>query len=182
MQISIQVEGLSRVQHKLKVAADKLNNMRQFWASVGMYVQRQTIRERFNKEQTPEGKKWKPLAESTIRRRKKRHKRGNMKILQDTGELRRSIAYEAGNNSVKVGSVLKYARIHQFGGTVEVSRLGQYKRNHKNHRFKRKGNSYSYSHKVTIPARPFLGVTESEKEHITSMFRQYIKRHILGGS
>ncbi len=151
MQISIQVEGLSRVQHKLKVAADKLNNMRQFWASVGMYVQRQTIRERFNKEQTPESKKWKPLAESTIRRRKKRHKRGNMKILQDTGELRRSIAYEANDDSVRVGSKLKYARTHQFG-------------------------------RGKIPARPFLGVTESEKKHITSMFGQYIKRHILGGT
>ncbi len=180
MQISIQVEGLARLKQRLKVTADKLQNMRQFWSSVGMYVQKQTIKERFNKEQSPEGQKWKPLAPATIKR-KKRHKRGNMKILQDTGELRKSVAYEARDDSVRVGSVLKYARIHQFGGTVEVSRLGQYKRDHKNHRFKRKGNSYSYSHKVNIPARPFLGVTESEKKHIVSMFGQYIKRHILGG-
>ena len=150
MQISIQVEGLTRIRQSLKTTADKLQNMRQFWSSVGMYVQRQTIRERFNKEQSPEGQKWKPLAQSTIRRRKKRHKRGNMKILQDTGALRRSIAYEAGSNSVKVGSVLEYARTHQFG-------------------------------RGKIPARPFLGVTEGEKKHIVSMFRQYIKRHILGG-
>ena len=161
MQISIQVEGLTRLRQRLKVTADKLQNMRQFWSSVGMYVQRQTIRERFNKEQSPEGQKWKPLADATIRRRKKRHKRGQMKILHDTGELRRSIAYEAENNSVKVGSMLKYARIHQFGVTIH---------------FKKKRGS------VTIPARPFLGVTESEKKHITSMFGQYIKRHILGGT
>ncbi len=149
MQISIQVEGLARIRQRLKATADKLQNMRQFWSSVGMYVQRQTIRERFNKEQSPEGQKWKPLAPST-KRRKKRHKRGQMKILHDTGALRRSIAYEAGSNSVKVGSVLKYARTHQFG-------------------------------RGKIPARPFLGVTESEKKHIVSMFGQYIKRHILGG-
>ncbi len=160
MQISIQVEGLVRLKQRLKATADKLQNMRQFWSSVGMYVQRQTIRERFNKEQSPEGQKWKPLAESTKKKRLKRHKRGVMKILHDTGALRRSIAYEAGNNSVKVGSVLKYARIHQFGGTIH---------------FKKKRGS------VTIPARPFLGVTESEKKHIVSMFGQYIKRHILGG-
>ena len=150
MQISIQVEGLIRLRQRLKVTVDKLQNMRQFWSSVGMYVQGQTIRERFNKEQSPEGQKWKPLADTT-KRRKKRHKRGQMKILQDTGELRRSMAYEAGNNSVKVGSVLKYAQTHQFG-------------------------------RGKIPARPFLGVTESEKKHITSMFGQYIKRHILGGT
>ena len=150
MQINIQVEGLARVQQKLKVTADKLHNLTPFWQTVGMYVQRQTIRERFNKEQSPDGQKWKPLAESTIKRRKKRHKRGNMKILQDTDELRRSIAYEADSHSVRVGSKLKYARTHQFG-------------------------------RGKIPARPFLGVTNNEKEHITSMFRQYLKRHILGG-
>ena len=150
MLISVKVEGLDKVRHKLKVIADKLRDMRQFWTSVGMYVQRQTIRERFNKEQSPEGTKWKPLAPSTIKHRKKRHKKGNMRILQDTGELRRSIAYEASNDSVRIGSKLKYARTHQFG-------------------------------RDNIPARPFLGVTVSEKKHITSMFSQYIKRHVLGG-
>ena len=115
MLISIQVEGLKRVQHKLKLSADKLQNMRNFWKSVGMYVQKQTIRERFDKQQSPEGQKWKPLSPATIKHRMKHHKKGIIKILQDTGELRRSIACEADNNSVKVGSKLKYARTHQFG-------------------------------------------------------------------
>lgn len=150
MQISVKVEGLSKVQQKLKVTADKLHSLKPFWQTVGMYVQRQTIKERFDKEKSPDGQKWKPLTESTNRRRKKRHKRENMKILQDTGELRRSIAYEANDDSVRVGSKLKYARTHQFG-------------------------------RGKIPARPFLGVTESEKEHITSMFSQYLKHHIFGG-
>lgn len=151
MQINIQVEGIKQLQQKLKVTADKLKGMRQFWASVGSYVQRQTIRERFNKEQSPDRQKWKPLAPSTVKRRLKRHKKGNMRILQDTGELRRSIAFEAGDSSVRIGSKLKYARTHQFG-------------------------------RGKIPARPFLGVTDNEKKHITSMFRQYLKRNILGGN
>ena len=150
MQINIKVEGLNEVQKKLKVTADKLKNMTQFWDSVGRYVQRQTIKERFDKEQSPDGQKWKPLAPSTVKHRKKRHKKGNMKILQDTGELRRSIAYEAGDNFVKVGSKLKYARTHQFG-------------------------------RKNIPARPFLGVNDMEKQQIISMFRQYVKRQILTG-
>ncbi len=149
MQISIKPEGLAKLRQRLKTAAEKLKDMRPLWSSVGMYVQRQTIKERFDKEQTPEGEKWKPLAPTTIKR-KKRHKRGQMKILHDTGELRKSITYEAGNDYVKVGSKLKYARTHQFG----------------------RGN---------IPARRFLGVTEGEKEHISSMLNQYVKRHIFGG-
>ena len=111
MQISIKPEGLAKLRQRLKTAAEKLKDMRPLWSSVGMYVQRQTIKERFNKEQTPEGEKWKPLAHATIKR-KKRHKRGQMKILHDTGELRKSITYEAGNDYVKVGSKLKYARTH----------------------------------------------------------------------
>ena len=115
MQVSVKVEGLDKVRKKLKVTTEKLSDMRKFWSSVGMYVQKQTIKERFDKEQTPDGQKWKPLAPATIKARKKRHKKGNMKILQDTGELRRSIKYEADTNSVKVGSNLVYARTHQFG-------------------------------------------------------------------
>ena len=88
MQISVKVEGLEKLRQRLKVTTDKLTDMRQFWSSVGMYVQKQTIKERFNKEQTPDGQKWKPLAPATIKARKKRHKKGNMKILHDTGELR----------------------------------------------------------------------------------------------
>lgn len=149
MQISIQIDGIKEVQQSLKLTADKLRNLRQFWTSVGLYVQKQTISERFNKEQSPDGQKWKPLSPATIKR-KKRHKNGNMKILHDTGELRRSIAYEASNNSVRIGSKLKYARTHQFG-------------------------------RGKIHARPFLGVTENEKKHITSMFTQYLKRHVLRG-
>ena len=149
MQISIKPEGLAKLRQRLKTAAEKLKDMRPLWSSVGMYVQRQTIKERFDKEQTPEGEKWEPLAPTTIKR-KKRHKRGQMKILHDTGELRKSITYEAGNDHVKIGSKLKYARTHQFG-------------------------------RGKIPARRFLGVTEGEKEHISSMLNQYVKRHIFGG-
>ena len=109
----------------------------------------------------------------TIALRLRKHPRGNMKILQDNGELKKSIQYEAGNNYVKVGSVLKYARVHQFGATINVSKK---QRGYLLHRGFRVGRT------IKIPARPFLGVTENEKKHITNMFRQYLKRHILGGS
>ena len=151
MQIHIQVDGLKKIQQKLKVTAEKLQNLKPYWQSVGMYVQGQTIKERFNKEQSPDGSKWKPLSPSRVKQRRKRHKSGNMKILQDTGELRRSIAYEANEHSVRIGSKLKYAHTHQFG-------------------------------RGKIPARPFLGVTDKEKKHIIDMFRQYLKRHVLGGT
>ena len=172
MVINFQVQGLKKLERKLKAAQDMMRSLKPYWQQVGMYIQRQTIKERFEKEQSPSGEKWKPLSDMTIAIRRKKHPTGNMKILKDNGELRRSIHYEAGNNYVKVGSVLKYARIHQFGGSINVS-------NKQRRVLYRKG--FRVGRTITIPARPFLGITDSEVKHIKSMFKSYIKRHITGG-
>ena len=150
MKLSIKPDGVSQLTQKLKSQAERLRNLQPLWQLVGMYVQRQTIKERFDQEQAPDGTKWKPLSPVRVKQRLKRHKSGSMKILQDVGELRRSIQYEAGPNYVRIGSNLKYARTHQFG----------------------RGN---------IPARPFLGVTPNERQHINNMFKAYLKRHIFNG-
>ena len=172
MIINFQLQGLKMLERKLKATQDMLRSLKPYWQSVGSYIQRQTIKERFDKEQSPSGEKWKPLSEMTIAIRRKKNPTGNMKILQDNGELRRSITYEAGNNYVKVGSVLKYARIHQFGGIINVSKK---QRGYLHHR------GFHVGRTIKIPARPFLGITASEVRHIKSMFKTYIFRRIKGG-
>lgn len=57
---------------------------------------------------------WKPLKESTIARRRK----GSSRILQDTGNLKRSFdafGYVVGPGKVTVGTKTIYASTHQFG-------------------------------------------------------------------
>lgn len=100
--------------NKIKEGREKLSDLTPFWESVGMYMIKQTI-QNFEYERSPDGVKWKPLSPSTIKRRMKRSKKGRFKILQDTGELRRSIAYKAFKNKVIFGSNLVYAATHQFG-------------------------------------------------------------------
>ena len=173
MVINVQIQGLKKLQKKLKATENIMRSMKPYWQLVGQYVQRKTIKERFDKEQAPDGQKWKPLSEMTKKMRAKRHKTGNMKILKDNGELRRSITYEAGNNYVKVGSVLKYARVHQFGCTIHVSKKQRAYLHYRGFHIKKSI--------ITIPARPFLGITQQEREHIKSMFHSYIKRRISGG-
>ena len=114
MKISVSLNGLRDLKRKLKDDFS-LKDLQPFWHSVGDFIKRQTIKERFDKEQSPDGVKWKPLSQSRINQRKKRNKTGNMKILQDTGELRRSIHFRADKNGVIIGSKLKYAATHQFG-------------------------------------------------------------------
>lgn len=161
MDIKIKVEGLSKLKGNLKKKIDKLQDLTQFFKSVGDYVVRQTQNERFEKEQSPEGVKWKPLSQARHKQRLKRHKTGKYKILRDHGELRRSIKEQVSvaKDHVIIGSNLQYAAIHQFGGTIHFK--------------KKKGL-------VTIPARPYLGLNEKDKQHIIMMFQGYINRHVLG--
>ena len=115
MKINIKPEGVTRLKQRLNAQANSLLNLQPFWQLVGMYVQKQTIKERFDKEQAPDGAKWKSLSAARIKQRMRRHRTGQMKILQDVGELRRSVQYEATQTYVRIGSNLIYARTHQFG-------------------------------------------------------------------
>ena len=172
MKINVKASGVQKLKRKIQSQAEHILNIKPFWQSVGMYIQKQTVKERFDKEQAPDGTKWKPLSRMTIALRLRRNKSGNMRILQDTGELRRSIKYEAGNNYIKVGSNLKYARIHQFGGTINVSKK---MRGFMYHR------GFYVGSRIRIPARPFLGVTSNERKHVNDMLRAYLRRHVFNG-
>ena len=171
MKINIQVEGLKAVQDKLKGMEDRLKNMQGLWHAVGNYMKRRTINECFNKEQAPDGTPWQPLSQWRSKERLKRHKSGNYKILQDTGELRRSIRFKAFPKYLIIGSNLKYSRIHQFGGTINSKQFRTSKKTYSHYIIKRS---------VTIPARPYLGITEQDKQYILRTFEAFINRHVLG--
>ena len=145
MEIKVQCVGMKKLMEKVNHGKNGLMDLTPFWDSVGMVMVKRTMRH-FQQEQSPEGVKWKPLSKARIKQRNKRHKGGTMKILSDTGALRRSIAYKAFQSRVVFGSVLVYAANHQFGGTV--------------------------------PARPYLGVTEDDKQKVLSMMKTYLKRNL----
>ena len=76
------------------------------------------------------------------------------KTLTDTGRLRGSITHTVtdGGRAVEVGSNVLYAAIHQFGG-----RAGKGLR-------------------ATIPARPYLGIDEHDRDAITRIVARAIIR------
>lgn len=120
---------------------------------VGEALVSSTIR-RFGEQRDPDGKPWQPLAAATVAPRKKDYgKRGRIKkraearlqgrkILIQTARLRNSISSKVSGTAVAVGTNVVYARIHQFGG-----KAGRGK-------------------KVTIPARPFLGISGADQAEI----------------
>ena len=85
--------------------------------SIGAVVERQT-RGRISDEKTaPDGTPWAPWSTDYA---KTRH--GNQSLLSGVGDLRDSIEFQVQRNSVRGGSALAYAGVHQdgFSGTVQV--------------------------------------------------------------
>lgn len=70
--------------------------------------------------------------------------------LTNTEILRRSIEYATTSDKVMVGSNLPYARIHQLGGKT------------------------GKGHKVTMPARPYLGVSADDMEDVKATLEDFL--------
>lgn len=108
--------------------------------------------QRFQDSKGPDGKTWEPSArawEDGI------NDGGFGKTLADTGRLMQSIDYATTPDSVMVGSIVgsnvAYARIHQMGGKAGRGR------------------------KVSIPARPYLGVSEEDKEEVQAIIADFMR-------
>ena len=102
--------------------------------------------ENFKEEGRP---KWKDLSEKTkTARRKTGHYPGQ--ILQVSDQLAMSITTQYDNESAVIGSNKVYAVIHQLGGQAGKNK------------------------KITIPARPYLSLTDDDFEDIIETIEHYI--------
>lgn len=175
MKFSVEVDGLKEIMKGLKAKQDRLNSMNPLMRNIGEYMQKSTIK-RFDAAEAPDGTPWKPLSAVSQQRAKRdaqgknSKRRGQRKPLNDTGTLRRSIHYQPSANSVTVGTNLKYAAIHQFGGDIKVTpKMRAYLHSQGIH-LRKSTNA------IHIPARPFLGVNDKD----LAVIREMMKKHIQG--
>jgi len=156
--ISVNDKEVSQALHALK---EKVIDLSPVLLKIGELIQEST-EDRLNsgKNVDPTGKPWVTL-QPWYQEQKKRNQG---KILSLNGHLADSINHDVVNgNTVVVGTNKEYAAIHQFGGVIRPktskglaigvvnsdgdARLG-------------------WAKEVTIPARPFLGVSNQDKEKI----------------
>lgn len=109
--------------------------------------------ERFRSEESPEGSRWKPSV---------RAERRGGKTLTKTAGLKNSIRAQADESQAAVGTNLVYAATHQFGAERTIrAKKGRYLK------FQIGDRWVSVpSVRVNIPARPFLGISQEDKEEI----------------
>lgn len=158
MRIILNVTGIREVQERLVRARGRLSGAREVWRRVGQELRAESMR-CFQRQESPDGTPWEPLADSTLlsraykrtrsaegrgRQRKILSRTANARILMDTGRLRGSVAVESDERSARIGSALVYARVHQQG-----DRGGK------------------------IPARPYLGLSDEGRERVRAVLERF---------
>lgn len=131
--------------------------------------------------------KWAPLKPATLAYKKK-HGYGDKTLIRRGGgqSLLSSITQQSDDHSASVGTNLVYAAIHQFGGKIDMPARSQqaYFKQGKDgtvgNRFARKSQSNFAqwhsrgAHGIEIPARPFLQLTDGDKEKIVRKLLEYL--------
>ncbi len=143
--IEIQIDNKA-VTEKLLELAQKGENLRPLMKNIaGIFAY--STEENFKNEGRP---KWQDLAESTKKQHQKKRKWPGQ-ILQVEGQLTSSVNTYYDNDSAVIGSNLDYAAIHQLGGQA--------------------GKNKSAS----IPARPYLQLTNDDFEEIIAETEDFLK-------
>lgn len=127
---------------------------------IARMVQEQTRRRITSEKRAPSGDAWPP-------------NRAGTPILYRSGALTRSIDYAVSGETAIVGSGLVYAGIHQRGGTIKPKKAKRL--------VFRAGNRTIFARKVTIPARPYLGLSAENAEDVIDQVGRFLKKRIGGG-
>lgn len=120
--------------------------------------------ERFTEEESPEGKPWKTSIRAGAEK--------GGKTLTQTGTLKASIRKRVSGNGLAVGTNDIRAATHQFGDIRTIrARNGKYLSFKVGGQWRR-----AASVRITIPARPFLGISETDEQEIMETLEE-----VLGG-
>lgn len=123
-----------------------------------------STKRRFIDGHGPDETPWKPSARATAK---------GGKTLVDTAGLQKSINAKITTNTVYVGTNLEYARIHQLGGEIKP-------KNKKALKFPVGKDKWATVQKVTMPARPYLGISDEDREEVKAIIADHLKE-MFGG-
>lgn len=110
--IDFSVVGARQIEREMLALVNAGEDLTEFNGALGLILESNTI-DRFDRETDPAGKKWKPSQRAIDE---------GGKTLTDSARLKSSITYEADGRSIRVGTNVAYARVHQegFSGTQKV--------------------------------------------------------------
>ncbi|MEG8946621.1 phage virion morphogenesis protein [Rosettibacter firmus] len=153
----------------IELLKNKLSNKSKLMVAIAETM-RSAVLKNFETEGSRIGKPWQRLSHQTI---KQREKKGYWpgKILQKTGQLKRSIISSYGEDYAQVSTNLIYAAIQNYGGVIHRSTLKTYLKRKINlnpltkSQLQYKAGSNKMS-SIRIPARPFMQLNNQDIEKI----------------
>ncbi|PZO81606.1 MAG: phage virion morphogenesis protein [Mesorhizobium amorphae] len=142
---------------------------------------------RFERQAGPDGKGWKALSPRTANKRiTSKRRRGTENILRVSGRLYSSIVSEASDTEVSVGTNVIYAAVQQLGADITMPERQQTVYQTFNEKtgdvtgFTRRSRANLArdfkvgAHTVSVPARPFLGVSEGDRKEILDIVADHL--------
>jgi phage virion morphogenesis protein len=144
--LEVSLYGMEAIMANLQAIQDRGSNLRPLMLEIGEDVVEST-KQRFVTTTSPDGDQWALNTPATLLR-----KTGDTP-LTNHGGLARSIHYKPlGNEGVEIGTNAVQAAMMQFGGSkAEFGHLWG-----------------------DIPARPFLGLSDQDKQHILDLTLDYL--------
>lgn len=110
------VAGLAEAMDELEAITARIRDLSPV-LTVAAQDTKTLIDNSFRRSRGPDGKLWKELLPSTVKRRRQGRNRGARKatILVDTGVLKNSMYSTSDKSSLTMGTITPYAVYHQFG-------------------------------------------------------------------
>lgn len=187
--------SLAELASNLGHAAQVMESPAAMLDDIGFEVQESTVR-RFSEGKSPKGVPWKQKSD------------GSPSTLEQTGHLAASIQNVVVGNVIHVGSGKVYARIHQEGGEIkakdakflhiplnELARREGPRRLYERGMYQRAGKEkgvavldidgdiipmFALVKQVTIPKRPYLGLSEEDKDIVRDIVADYAGQALRG--
>lgn len=137
-----------------KIAALAAVDPSELMTNIGAIGESQTRRRITDEKASPDGTPWPP-------------NRAGTSILLKTGEhLLGSVAFVASATEAQWGASWEYAHVHQDGMTIkpkDAKRLAFVI-----------GNQQIFARQVTIPPRPFVGISDDNREEISEIVTDWM--------
>ncbi|GAB4192574.1 MAG: phage virion morphogenesis protein [Thalassobaculales bacterium] len=124
---------------------------------IGRHLVDSTV-ERFDREEAPDGTPW-PKSRAAVARAGR--------TLQDSRRLMDSIIHQVSGAVLDVGTNVIYGPPHQFGATIKP-KTGEYLH------FRLHDGSFRKVRAVTLPPRPFLGLSDHDRAEIPAIAADYL--------
>jgi phage virion morphogenesis protein len=150
------------VQRAVQQLGRVMTNTRPLMHAIGVGLVGST-HQRFITQTDPDGQAWQTLNPDYAETKR------NSRILTESGRLRDSINSRPSNDEVRVGTNVIYARVHQDGATIRPT-------NGEALVF-RIGDRLIKVKSVTLPARPYLGISSQDETMIAETVFGFLQRY-----